>query len=89
MAHVETACENTANPSEKHILLTSTPGHVGAMGRSYLESFRVRLPWGCGLQPGPCVPGDFVKTLREHTALGFSGIPFSDPWLSYALFQQN
>ena len=77
MVHVEAACENTANPSEKHILLTSTPGHVGATGRSYLESVRVRLPWGCGLQTGPCVPGDFMKTLWGNTGpWGFQGSRF-------------
>lgn len=66
----ETACQNTANPSEKHILPASTPGQVGAEGRSYLESARVRLPWGRGLQTGSYVPGDFVKILWGNASLG-------------------
>ena len=68
----ETACQNTANPSEKHILLASTTGQVGAMGRSYLESARVRLLCDRGLQTGSYMPGDFVKILWGNAGLEIS-----------------
>lgn len=88
MVRVETAYENTANPSEKHILLTSILGHVGVRGRSYLE---FREGWA---SPGKWAPGNRAlcglgpheDPLRERRVWGFQRVSFqilSFPMHSY------
>lgn len=61
MARVGTACGNAANPLEKLILLTSTPGTWEQRKGHSHGSSKVRLSWGSGPHAGSHVPWGYLS----------------------------
>lgn len=85
MAHVGTACGNAANPLEKLVLLTSTPGSwEQRKGRSHSCSV-VRLPWSSGLHAGSCVLWGY----KGMQGMGCERNPFWDLEFSQMVWQRE